>query len=248
MIYIICSIIMLNQNSIFTDYQPLRNSHHQSKTLSDIMSHISKKDMEQYGDDITNGHELTHVINNRFGNNYKRKVKNYKLQALYVLDNKIVILQEPKTKISKARKLVPPSLRGTNTYELYTGKRKQPYWDEYPLYLFNEWVAYTNGSIIRHELGIKKRGESVQYMLELSVYSLCVIWESGNRDEKTKDFTKWYLKRTMEVYNDNLKIGGIDGATKYLKVLKYSDDTKNFRKFLKNYLGEKYINELFLQL
>lgn len=108
--------------------------------LTDIHNHLPKQYGNQYygGDLITHCHETTHGINNHISNTYG-------YYGYYVGNDKACIVKQPKIKISQVASLIPNNLRGSR-YQLYLISQQKD-WNSYPLYLFDEWVAYTNGAI-----------------------------------------------------------------------------------------------------
>jgi len=156
--------------------------------------------------------------------------------------NKAAIINEPNTTISAAARLVPQSLRG-EVYNLYMVQQASS-WGDTPLYVLDEAVAYTNGSAVRADLSIKNRGETVQYMLEFNVYSICVSQASKSKDPQFKNFLRWHLERTMKLYHTNSKIGDISGAKSYLAKTRTNQDAEGFRSFTRRYFGKEWTKQV----
>jgi len=255
------SVLLLAQNTtdpVPTKYvepewieeKPLRKVENLGRVLSDIESHMPKGHIYTDPDYITWGHETTHGIHSRLRNKYSRKstymldeglkatcISLDKINCFYVLENRAIVLKEPKTTITVARPYVPLSLRGP-VWHLYMHSSA---WDHYPLYIFDEWVAYCNGSAVRHDLKIKQRSETVTYALELNVYAMAIL-EAGFKAEKTSDpklrnFFMWNTERTMELYRKN---GPTEVQKAYLKRLRTSEDAEDLRRFVRNLCGEEW--------
>jgi len=209
------------------NYPAIRNVSNLGKILSDIESHMPSGHQYQSNDKITWAHETSHGLASLIRRN------KYGYNGFYVLENRAILIKEPNITISDAAKLVPSSLRGM-AYDLYMVRQKQ--WNGQPLYIFDEWVAYTNGSTTRADLKITSRTESVQQMLEFSVYSISVAMASRTEDPQLKIFLKWNLARTMEVYKLNKNLGDLSRCEQYLIKMK---------PFVGNYLGEDFVKEIF---
>lgn len=207
------------------------------KVLSDIDSHLPAGHQYRDSDKITWGHETTHGINSEIRNKYSRSGK---VNAFYCLEDRGVVIREPNTTIRTVASKVPPSLRG-DVYDLYLVSQAGG-WNDTPLYIFDEWVAYTNGSAVRKDLKISSRAESVQYMMEFNIYALTlakVVKERGGyNDTQFKAFLKWNIKRTMSIFNNE------ERAERYLSLFRKNKDAESLRKFSKEYLGEKWCKEI----
>jgi hypothetical protein len=184
--------------------------------VSDIESHLPAGHPYYDSDRITWVHEGTHGINSRLRNLYG-------CPAFYVLKNRAVLLNEPDTTLAKVARRVPKSLRGS-VYSLYL-IQMQGYWNQQPSYVFDEWVAYTNGAEARRQLGITSRGETVDYALEFCIYAACVPWAANSDDPKLKAFYKWQVERVLR-FNPH----GLDK-------LKTAQDAESLRQFLRSYCG-----------
>lgn len=79
-------------------------------------------------------HEGTHGVNSHIRNGMGGARHN----GFYCLDGRGIVLREPNLSISRhIAPLVPQELRG---------QLLGPGWDDTPLYVIDEWVAYTNGT------------------------------------------------------------------------------------------------------
>lgn len=221
----------------FTICPKIQNVTNLGTVLSDIESHMPAGHIYRDSDKITWGHETSHGIHSRVRNKYQRHNQG-RINAFYVLEDRAVIVQEPKTTISTAARLVPRSLRG-GVYNLYMVSQARS-WNDTPLYVFDEWVAYGNGALVRADLNIQNRDETVTYMLEFNNYAIAVAMAARTNDEQFKRFLMWNLERSMQIYEDNRSIGDTSRATSYLEVTRNSEDAEELREFARSYLGEKW--------
>lgn len=130
----------------FQDYQPV-NSDSDDKTLyGDIIRHC--KDWKHYADSsrYTTAHECTHGINNDLrlaSGDWEGK------NGFYLGQNRSIILDEPKIKKSDIIPFIPQELRSAR-FNLYV--QGQQSWNDKPLYIFDEGVAYINDAWAAIEL------------------------------------------------------------------------------------------------
>jgi hypothetical protein len=244
-------VVVKYTEPVWIEEKPLRKVEGLGKVLSDINSHMPKGHIYTDADRITWGHETTHGIHSRLRNKYSKRstlvrdeqnkiswLSIDRIGCFYVLENRAVILEEPPITITSARPYVPAALRGTIWHYMNTSS-----WDNYPLYIFDEWVAYGNGAAVRHDLKIKDRAETVTYSLEMNVYAMAILHAASETekatDPKVRNFFMWNTERTMELYRKN---GPTQAQNNYLQKLR-TDDTKtgeNLRNFARNYCGKKW--------
>lgn len=218
--------------------KPLRSVTNLGTVLNDIDSHLQAGHIYRDSDKITWGHETTHGINSRLRQLYQGQGR---INGFYVLQDRGVIIQEPKTTIQAVARAIPPSLRG-GVYSLYL-IQQAPSWGDTPLYIFDEWTAYTNGSAVRKDLNITERAETVQYMMEFDVYAMTLAMvmkqQDPNYDDKQfKAYLMWNIERSMSLYANE------SGATNVLNGLRNNPDAAALRKFSKEYFGEMWCKEV----
>jgi hypothetical protein len=139
-------------------------------------------------------------------------------------------MQQPATTLGAVAAQVPPSLRG-DVYGLYLGRR--PQWlESQPTYVFDEWVAYTNGADARRQLGIQDRRETVRYALEFCVYATCVPRASRSDDPQMRAFVMWQMERVLKLYKNS----GV--RSDYLDRLRLDDDAEGLRQYMRDYFGQ----------
>ena len=184
--------------------------------IADIDSQLEVGHPYVDADKITHTHEGTHGINSRL-----RGI--HRTPGFYLLKGKALVLDaEPKVTLADVANVVPPSVRG-DIYQTYLVFSRR-WWNEQPSYMFDELTGYTNGAIARKELGIKSRGETVQYTAEMMIYSACVPFASGEENMNLKESLRIMLERAKST-----------GAREFIDL---SDpDCKEFIKFLQGYFG-----------
>ena len=170
--------------------------------LSDIESHLPAGHIYRDSDLVTWAHETTHGINSRIRNQYARGHAN----GFYVLANRGITFTEPRCRKSAAARFIPAAWRDS-TYGLYVAG--QSAWDGEPLYVFDEWIAYTNGTEVGIELAEKglwrggQRSETTENMLEFCVFAGAVIWAVREHDPsyaelvKLSQFAAWNIERCL---------------------------------------------------
>lgn len=226
----------------FENYPPIRGSGLESlgKVLGDIESHMPAGHIYVDNDKITWAHETTHGINSNARMKFSR---NGRINAFYVLENRVVVIQEPNTTIRNVAANVPESLRG-GVYNLYLVQQAAA-WNDTPLYIFDEWSAYVNGSDCRLDLDIYNRHETVQYMLEFNVYATCVAMTSKSDDQQLKSFLMWEIERAMKIYEKSINVGGsITLRAAYIDQMRTSPDAAQWRVFCQQYYGADWCKEV----
>lgn len=235
----------------FEQYSAQRSVSGLGKVLGDIESHMPSGHIYKSNDKITWAHETTHGINSHIrmkfsSNNGYWSLNTFRslarINGFYVLENRAVVIREPATTISATAKLVPRSLRG-RVFNLYLVQQAGS-WNDTPLYIFDEWTAYTNGSACRLDLGITSRGETVTYMLEFNVYAVAVAMSSQSQDQQFKSFLMWQIERAMQIYKDSQRLGPNASADSYLSKMRESADAAEFRSFAKSYFGVEWTNRV----
>jgi len=199
--------------------------------LGDIESRMPAGHIYRDADRITWAHETTHGLNARIRNsNFQSgKVQN----AFYILNGKALLMDEPKGfRLSDVAPTVPSQLRG-DIYKLYMIDQ-QSGWNDRPLYMWDEWVSYSNGTATRTDLKITNRAETVAYMWEMAVYGSYVALKAA--DQVINDCLYFMLNRTEVLYYSSKSTEKSDA---YLAKIKATDalmkywDSVGFR-FLEN--------------
>lgn len=249
--------VPITEKPEFITYPAIRTPQQDlGEILSDIECHMPAGHIYKDNDKITWGHETSHGLASNIRMKFSRGYgawqaccgepvfKSFaRINGFYILNNRAVVIDEPDTTIRKTAILIPNSLRG-DVYNLYMVQQTGG-WNDTPLYVFDEWIAYANGSAVRADLKIQSRAETVQYMLEFDVYAICVGWSSKTEDKQFKTFLKWHLKRSMELLEVNRQSGGdLSKSVAYWEKVKTSPDAEEFRNFARQYLGEAWVKHI----
>ncbi len=144
---------------------------------------------------VTYCHEATHQLNGRIRNTLPGN-----WNAFYVGgDNGLcAILPEPRVTLEQAAQFVPQNLR-TDTFQLYFVQMSQ-YWNNQPLYILDEWVAYTNGAQAAKELRVDPHGTN-ERAVWFCTYADCVLRAVETYDpsythtEQLREFIRWHKGR-----------------------------------------------------
>lgn len=195
----------------------------------------------------TNAHENIHMINAEYSNK-----KFGKLRAFYMAgERKVFYAKNPKLFKNDIKPMVPNSLRG---YRFKTYLEQAQDWNNVPLYILDEWVAYIGGGMVAledYENG-KNRDISDRMCgaLEFSIYTvaLCMAIEQKDpefwaQEKEFKGFVQKMLDKSKTVFYKGRYVPDFASATqeKLLLSLKESEDAKPIREFIK-----KHFNGVFL--
>lgn len=231
-----------------------------SSKLTDIMQHEAPDDRNPYPDLITKGHETTHGINNWLMNNGQPPDGGdgkWHLQiGLYLLDNKSVVIWEPDMKKDKVAAHVPSSLRGSRFDHYVAGA---PAWNDHPLYLWDEWVAYTNGTEVgldQLEEGKWNQGRRIASVgpMEFTIYALATGKAIAQHDPKRwkedsqlRELLAYNSKRAMSAaraaqQSSELRHPNFD---QYLTAFQTSPDADGLRRFCQDTFGPKFCKEVY---
>lgn len=182
----------------FSFLEPLRKVNSAlPPSLQDIESRLPPGHGMNDADLVTWAHEGTHGIDSRHSRDPVR--------AFYVLDGKMAKFRHPRLTITDVAAAVPHELRG-GIYKHYLGTQTK-WWNEQPLYIMHEWIAYINGSQVRKELGWAKRGETEAHMAEMGVYVATLVSLTATKDP-TYDlgplvtFIRWNAARGKSIADD----------------------------------------------
>lgn len=167
------------------------------KTLQDIDSHLPAGHLYVDHNKITWAHETTHGINSEIRMNHLDKVR---FNGFYCLQDRACIIYEPKTTIQAVASRIPKILQGPS-YQLYL---MESGWNDTPLYLFDEWIAYTNGSETGRELNYEGWNYELLQAHNFNVYCICLAQTVKETcpdydDTQLKTFMKWNIRRTFQL-------------------------------------------------
>lgn len=226
--------------------------------LSDIDNHMDYSQVPsswngtyRSSDKINWAHETTHGIHGVL-----RNIVGYKNNAncFYCLDGYVAIIREPRhITIDTARRYVPSSL---HKFAFDTMSRSST-WPDNPLYVFDEWVSYTNGTFVRVELDCNPKlsrdrsiGGSVEGMISHTFYALATTMavkahDEGNsyNDKQLKAFVMWNTERTIKLLRVCRDAEG-QRAAGILRIFQTSSDCRALRSFCKSYFGNPWCKKV----
>lgn len=186
----------------FNNWPKLRNISDNSlgTILGDIDSHMPAGHVYRDSSKMTWAHETTHGINSNIRN---KNVNASKVNGFYCLEDRACVIIEPKTTIRAVAPLVPSVLRGPS-YNLYMVQQAGG-WNERPLYIFDEWIAYTNGSLCGREMKVSGWYYELLQAHNFNVYAICLAMEVKKScpdydDKQMKAFMMWNIERTFEFF------------------------------------------------
>jgi hypothetical protein len=230
-----------------------------SPTMHDVAEHLPSSYGDQYYFDeaITWAHEQTHGINSELRNNHNDTGK--RINGLYVMEDCGVILVEPDIRKSDANQYVPMALRG---YRYDTYMAGQQAWDDTPTYIFDEWVAYTNGGVVgveMVELGVfgEEWQDGVYGQLEFIVYSMAIgmAVEAGDptyfaSNTQFKEFLAWNARRAMDVFRKGRVMSQFTWDTQdtYFETLRSGAAGADIRAFMAQTWGQAFVDDLLAPL
>jgi hypothetical protein len=168
--------------------------------LADVESRLPPSMGNQYRDSqrVTWCHETTHGVHAALRIHYGRP-------AFYPGGGKCALMEAPAITVGDIAAVVPQQLRGTR-YNLYlVSQRRQ--WDSSPLYVWDEWVAYNNGTATGIEEGNRPgagASDDAIACIELSGYALAVAAAARRKgvpvSEQFREFLAWELRRSLTLY------------------------------------------------
>lgn len=211
---------------------------------------ISKTQKPFLGDGrVTDAHETTHMIQAEARN---RRVING-LRGLpasfYIYPHSVYHTLQPRFKKSDIIKYVPNSLRASR-FNLYL--QGQQGWNDYPLYILDEHIAYVNGAIVAiedKEMGIK--GDSVNPIegpLEFAIYTIATCMAAKDlhpefwANEDFQNFIYAAIKKSEEVFKAGRKIYPFERQESILRALQTSPDAEPIRAFLREHLDSFFLS------
>jgi len=224
-------------------------------SLTDIINHLPASYGSTYADAdlITYGHETTHGINSHARNNLNNTGR--RANGFYCMNDRVAIIVEPAMRKSAVAAYVPTSLRGSRYSTYITGA---PDWDDRPLYIFDEWVAYTNGSEVGVNLqraGLWRYGwrDGVAGTLEFTLYALATAMAVEAQDPayfrdhtQFRAFVAWNARRAMELYRAGAATESFrwDRQDAMYRGLQVNPDAEAMRAFARRVFGAAWATEV----
>ena len=217
--------------------------------LTDIARHLPAQYGQQYwfpGDGLTSGHETTHGIQAHLRNYEAPQDRRY--NAFYVLHDHAAFVAEPNMRKSDIAPYIPASLHGDRYATYITG---QTDWDDTPLYVFDEWNAYTNGAEVavgqvQASLYQGQWTDAVMGPLEFVAYAIATAKAASVKDPtyfatnlQFRRFTAWNIARAMNLFNEGRTMTQFTWTHQddYAHALRTSADADDLRTFARTTWG-----------
>lgn len=197
MINKLCFILLFISNICFSQSFDIKSQYkvnYKNPVLQDLYSYF-KSDFSD-NDKATVAHEVTHDANNQLSNKYGKG--NY--YCYYLLNGVCYKLKKchGKTKLNDIAGLIPNKYRG-GIYNLYLIQQQQYFADE-PIYLFDEQIAYTHGTISAMAEGDDFRADDSGYrMIEMMIY--CCYVNKTLKQSDIQKLTRFQISRVRFIYN-----------------------------------------------
>ncbi|WP_372371097.1 hypothetical protein [Candidatus Uabimicrobium sp. HlEnr_7] len=231
---------------LFEHFPPQKtvNNPKWGEKLQDIKNHEVFYE-NNFKDLVTTAHEATHDISIFFRMNEQQHYFR-KINAFYVFDNKVAIIENPPIALEKVYNFIPKELKG----KLFDNYFPNAGYQDNPLYIWEEWTAYVNGAevgtdLVENELWNQGKRDTLLATLEFLVYSAALVIATQELAPlyyqtypNFEEFFAWNAKRTWRVYKKTQKLSPFDNDLhrNYLKILKTSTQAKKLRLFLQNYV------------
>jgi hypothetical protein len=168
--------------------------------LADVESRLPPEMGTRYRDSsrVTWCHETTHGVQAALRNSYH-------LPAFYPGGGRCALVEPPAVTLGEVAAAVPQQLRG-GRYQLYLVRQRHD-WEREPLYIWDEWVAYNNGTTTGIEEGGRSRtgaSDDAVACLEFSGYALAVAAAARHKgvpvSTQFREFLAWELRRSLGLY------------------------------------------------
>lgn len=227
-------------------FQPVQ----EQSVYGDVLSHSAERAFGNKYGRATNVHETAHGIHSYLRNHYSGSGHNF--NGFYCLGGKAVLIEEPNIRKRRVAEFVPQSLR---SYRFQTYIVGQMAWDEIPLYILDEWTAYTLSGMANVEdvaNGVYSGGwtDGVSGCLEFSIYSvaLCMAVKEHdpsywNSNQQFRRFVILMLRQAREAY----MIGHVmdefkwDKQDQLLHAFLTNEECKPMREFIRTHLDEVWL-------
>lgn len=222
----------------------------------DIKNHC--KGYQQYDDKdkVTGAHEMTHKCNSDIRNShnmsmggpmegrdfpvpyspviYNQQQEKWvqfpvggRINGFYVGNSRGIVLLEPSIRKSDAIPFIPQNLRGFRFSTYVSGQQA---WDDSPLYLLDEHVAYLNGSKSAISMKLPKSNRIIDGAVEFMAYTTGMLMAiKDSIPDALSTFVNWLFTETMHNYQDlNATYGPYETQDKLLFNLKNNQDMVTF--------------------
>ena len=227
---------------VAVNYFPVKKwrTYKEETIYTEILSR-SKTPFQKTGRNSTNAHETVHGIHNELRNSDKETRDNW----FYIVNVGAIPFPEPNFTKDKVNPYVPEELREFRYKTYLLGAEG---WNDRPLYLMDEWVAYYNGgatAVDQVERNDYKGGRvgAVSGILEFSIYCTALLMaiedldpEYFEKNPQFKPFIKEQMVRCREIFMKGYKMKEFKGfrQEEYLDKLR-SDD--KIGRYMRDNLG-----------
>ena len=208
-------------------------------------------------DSSTYAHEATHGLNACIKNKYSNQGQVY---GFYLLNGNAIYVKYPSMSRTKIAGYVPQNLRKANSvsdrFSMYIASTQYG-WDT-PLYIFDEWTAYSNGA--REAIdkvnkgkstnGFVKLGEgALEFMVYATATGLAIEKNDPSYLQNEPKFLALY-KHLATVLNKDIMSSShnvvVDSEMKqYLERFKTDSSAEAMRTWIKKYCGEQWTRDTF---
>jgi hypothetical protein len=229
--------------------QHARSSSAWGDVLNDIVQHCPEESVDYYSDSdrVTHGHETSHAIHSYLRNH--RNETGERANGFYVLGDRAALVREPGIRKSQVGEFVPQILRRSRFSTYVTG---QSAWDDTPLYIWDEWNAYVNGTEVAMDLA-QSGGwtfgwrDACMGTLEFVTYAVAVGLAVEKHDPiylvdhpQFMAFLAWNVDRSMTLYEPCAQIADFawDEQDDLYVTLRDHPDSATIRDFLRRALGD----------
>jgi len=159
--------------------------------LYDLESRMPTWHPYRHRSQVTWAHETTHGLNSQLRN----RRSGPRINAFYIYDGRAILATEPEFLLQDVADQVPAILRG-RLYNLYLVSQASS-WNDRPLYLFDEWCAYQNGSLLALDVNDRSREDSLESCIEMLAYCAYVtvgVEKNGRKILPETDVQSAYFK------------------------------------------------------
>lgn len=216
---------------------------------ADVMAHSVEKPFGDHHGRSTNVHETAHGIHATFRNEFSKQLRK-RVNAFYMLDGNIAIVEEPDFLIRNVQKHVPPPLRGYR-YKLYFVDQLRD-WDDRPLYIMDEWTAYICGAESAvsdlETKGIKDDADAVSGALEFSVYAVAAYLTARERapdylaeKPQMKSVIHYNLSRAEAAFYAGRDVFASKKQDQFYEDLQSHPDAEEIRECLREEFGKMFL-------
>jgi hypothetical protein len=230
------------------ELKPTTTQYGKGNIRADVLNHaFNRTRIIKYPDRPTDTHENLHGIHAFLRNNALEQHKRVG-NGFYVGDNRYIFLDQPRTRLSRVARMVPQRLQ-FDRYGTYLYKQRQ-YFENEPLYVMDEGVAYLLGAWTYIEDNGPGKGQwpcdMAVSQLEFTIYATAlgqtVKADDPEYFEKTpqfKDFLAWYMTECCKAYHKAQanETTYYSGGTKYYNAIKDSPEAEGMRTFWEKDLG-----------